>query len=57
MYTSQKEALVLQLALATLIAKGTKDEREKAQMLLKRIADCLALQISQHPKGKRKPKG
>ena len=52
LYTSEKEALVLQLALATLIAKGTKDEREKAQMLLKRIADCLALQVSQHRRGR-----
>lgn len=52
LYTSEKEALVLQLALATLIAKGTREEREKAQMLLKRIADCLALQVSQYKHGK-----
>ena len=47
LYSSEKEAQVLQLALATLVAKGTQKEREEAQVLLKRIADCLTLQLSQ----------
>ena len=52
LYASKKEARTLQLALAHLIATGKEQEREIAQALLKRIADCLALQISQHKKGR-----
>ena len=52
LYASKKEAQVLQLALAFIIANGNKQERESAQALLKRIADCLALQVRQYKKGR-----
>ena len=51
LYTSEKEARTLQLALAFIIANGKKQEREDAQALLKRIADCLAMQVSQYKHG------
>jgi len=58
LFTSEKEAQVLQLALALLVSMktGGNVEQEKAQALLQRIADCLMLQTSQHRKGSRKPK-
>ena len=53
LYANEKEARVLQLALATLVAKGTEKEREEAQVLLQRIADCLTLQVSQRRKNRK----
>ena len=43
LYTSEKEALVLQIALAHFVADGM-EESEIAQALLARIARCLDLQ-------------
>lgn len=43
LYTSEKEALVLQIALAHFVADGM-EESEIAQALLARIARCLELQ-------------
>ena len=43
LYASEKEAQVLQIALAHLIADGL-DESDIAQALLARIARCLELQ-------------
>lgn len=57
LFTSTKEARVLQLALALLVSMGTGNNGESvvAQALLGRIADCLRLQTSQYPTGKHKP--
>lgn len=52
LYASKKEARTLQLTLAYLITNGNKQEKEAAQALLKRIADCLAMQVSQYKRGK-----
>ena len=43
LYTSEKEALVLQIALAHFVGDGM-DESGNAQALLARIARCLELQ-------------
>ena len=44
LYTSEKEAQVLQIALARFVATETNDEGDIAQALLARIARCLDLQ-------------
>ena len=50
LYASKKEAQVLQLALAFIIANGNKQDRYVAQALLQRIADCLTMQTNQKKK-------